>query len=48
MRWSEAGAANLISLRALKITDGRWEQFWKKIMFYGGFQILRKHETKWT
>jgi len=31
MRWSNDSAAAIISLRALKISDCRWESFWKKI-----------------
>ena len=35
MRWKEKGAAGVISLRALAMTNGRWEQFWSKINQYG-------------
>ncbi len=31
MRWKGEGAEAVIALRALKMTDGRWEQFWKHI-----------------
>jgi len=35
MRWKEPGAAAVISLRSLELTDGRWEQFWDKISRFG-------------
>lgn len=35
MRWKEHGAAIILSLRALVLTDQRWEQFWHKISRYG-------------
>lgn len=35
MRWKEAGLKTVLSLRQLVQTDGRWEQFWKKIDQYG-------------
>jgi hypothetical protein len=35
MRWKPDGAQIIISLRALALTEGRWEQFWKKINQYG-------------
>lgn len=31
MRWKDEGASCVISLRALRMTDGRWEPFWEKI-----------------
>jgi hypothetical protein len=31
MRWTPDGAQNILSLRALVMTNGRWEQFWNKI-----------------
>lgn len=35
MRWKQAGAELIVSLRALVLTKGRWEQFWKRIDQYG-------------
>lgn len=35
MRWKEAGAAIILSLRALVLTESRWQQFWDKIDQYG-------------
>jgi hypothetical protein len=40
MRWKLQGAACVIALRALLITRGRWNQFWKKIMKNGGYRTL--------
>jgi hypothetical protein len=38
MRWKDAGAAALLSIRALKLTPQRWESFWEKIDRYGAFR----------
>jgi hypothetical protein len=35
MRWKEAGAAVVLSLRALVLTPTRWNQFWNKLNQYG-------------
>ena len=35
MRWVEKGAKIVLSLRALMLTQDRWEQFWAKINQYG-------------
>ena len=35
MRWKEAGAQAVLSLRALTHTDARWNQFWDKVDQYG-------------
>ncbi len=35
MRWKEAGAQAVLSLRALTYTDTRWDQFWSKLDRYG-------------
>jgi hypothetical protein len=40
MRWKLEGAANVIAVRALLLTAGRWVQFWSKIMAAGGYQVL--------
>ena len=34
-RWKEAGASCVLSLRALKLTQGRWKQFWAYVMRHG-------------
>lgn len=34
-RWKEQGAAAVLSIRALKLTPGRWQDFWKRISQYG-------------
>ncbi len=34
-KWTEQGAAVVISLRCLLYTEGRWEQFWAKVDRYG-------------
>jgi hypothetical protein len=46
MRWTEEGAANIIALRALVLTAGRWEQFWNKIMRSGGYYTLMGKRPK--
>jgi hypothetical protein len=35
MRWKETGVKVVLSLRELVQTDGRWDQFWRKIDQYG-------------
>ena len=35
MKWTERGAGIILSLRALVITKGRWNQFWDKLDRYG-------------
>ncbi len=35
MRWKEKGASVVLSLRALALTEQRWDQFWSKINQYG-------------
>ena len=35
MKWKEAGAAVVLSWRALSHSSGRWKQFWSKIDQYG-------------
>ena len=39
MRWTPEGAQNILSLRALVLTETRWDQFWQKINQYGIPQI---------
>ena len=43
MRWTPQGAQIVLSLRALALTQSRWEQFWQKINQYGVPQ-LPKHQ----
>ncbi len=35
MKWKEAGAAVVLSLRTLSHSSGRWEQFWSNLDQYG-------------
>lgn len=35
MKWKEAGAAVVLTLRTLSHSSGRWEQFWSKLGSYG-------------
>ena len=35
MRWNPEGAQIILSLRALVLSDSRWDQFWQKINQYG-------------
>jgi hypothetical protein len=35
MKWTEGGAAVVLSLRALSYTPGRWDQFWSKVDRWG-------------
>jgi hypothetical protein len=39
MRWTPHGAQIVLSLRALALTQSRWEQFWQKINHYGVPQL---------
>lgn len=34
-RWKDDGASCVLALRALKLTQGRWEQFWSYVMRHG-------------
>lgn len=43
MRWTPQGAQIVLSLRALVLTQTRWEQFWQKINQYG-VPHLPKHQ----
>jgi hypothetical protein len=40
MRWNDEGASNIIAIRSLMLTPGRWEQFWTKVTRYGGYARL--------
>lgn len=35
MKWTQAGAQTVLSLRPLILTDGRWDQFWEKLSRFG-------------
>ncbi len=35
MRWKEKGAAAILSLRALMMSQTHWQQFWSKVNRYG-------------
>jgi hypothetical protein len=43
MRWTPEGAQIILSLRALVLTESRWQQFWQKINQYG-VPALPKHQ----
>lgn len=34
-RWKDQGASCVLALRSLKLTKGRWKQFWNYIMRHG-------------
>lgn len=34
-RWKDAGASCVLALRSLKLTKGRWQQFWRYLMRHG-------------
>jgi hypothetical protein len=34
-RWKDEGASCVLTLRALKLTPGRWQQFWSYVMRHG-------------
>jgi hypothetical protein len=36
MKWSDSGAKTVLLLRCFNETDGKWIQFWNKVMRYGG------------
>lgn len=35
MRWKDAGAAAVISIRSIRLTEGKWKQFWNNIIENG-------------
>ena len=35
MRWAKAGASIVLTLRSLAYSEGRWNQFWKKVEQHG-------------
>lgn len=40
MRWTESGAQVILSLRALLLSETRWDQFWRKIEQFGVPEIV--------
>ena len=34
-RWKDDGALAVLSIRALRLTPGRWQEFWRNIDQYG-------------
>ncbi|MCX5644152.1 MAG: hypothetical protein NTZ17_05635 [Phycisphaerae bacterium] len=34
-RWKDSGASCVLALRTLKLTPGRWQQFWNYVMRHG-------------
>ena len=39
MRWKDRGATIVLSLRCMRKTEGRWDQFWSKIDRYGFLNV---------
>lgn len=39
MKWEIPGAKQILDLRAMILTDSRWEQFWKKVSQFGFTKI---------
>jgi hypothetical protein len=35
MRWTTDGCGDILRLRSMALTDGRWEQFWQKVDRFG-------------
>ena len=35
MKWTDTGAKTVLLLRCFNKTDGKWQQFWNKVMRYG-------------
>jgi hypothetical protein len=35
MKWTDSGAKTVLLLRCFNETDGKWGQFWNKVMRYG-------------
>jgi hypothetical protein len=42
MRWRLEGAQDVLSLRAMIKSGGRWEQFWRKTAQHGFSKITRR------
>jgi len=39
MKWQMPGAKQILSLRTMVLTNGRWEQFWQKLSQFGFTKI---------
>jgi hypothetical protein len=37
MKWTDSGAKTVLLLRCFNKTDGKWQQFWEKVMRYGTY-----------
>lgn len=46
MRWDSKGAAEVLRLRAMLKTDGRWEDFWGKVSRHGFARITAPKRRK--
>jgi len=46
MRWDSKGASEVLRLRTMIKSDGRWEQFWDKVSRYGFSRITAPKRTK--
>jgi hypothetical protein len=46
MRWDTKGAAEVISLRTMVKTEGRWDEFWEKVGRYGFTKITTPKRQK--
>lgn len=46
MRWETKGAAEVLSLRAMVKTEGRWDEFWEKVGSYGFAKITAPKRQK--
>jgi hypothetical protein len=46
MRWDSKGAAEVLRLRTMLKTDGRWEEFWDKVSRYGFSRITAPKRAK--
>jgi hypothetical protein len=46
MRWDSKGAAEVLSLRTMVKTPGRWDQFWDKVTRYGFTKITAPKRAK--
>lgn len=46
MRWDTKGAAEVLSLRTMVKTEGRWDEFWEKVSRYGFTKITAPKRQK--
>lgn len=46
MRWDSKGAAEVLSLRTMVKTEGRWDEFWEKVSRYGFARITAPKRAK--